>query len=103
MAKVARWAAGYRARMGSPRSAGSSGFFGLASSPRVVRRALLYALIVGAILIAINHGDALLAGQVSAGRWWKMGLTVLVPYTVSTLSSVGALRSVSGPAPRDPH
>ena len=80
--------------MGAP---GSAGFIGLARSPRVVRRALLYALIVGAILIAINHGDALLAGDVSAERWWKMGLTVLVPYTVSTLSSVGALRSVATP------
>jgi len=77
-------------------ASGSPGFFALALSRNVVRRALLYALVVGAVLIAINHGDALLAGRVSADRWWKMGLTVLVPYTVSTLSSVGALRSVSG-------
>jgi Mg/Co/Ni transporter MgtE len=76
-------------------SEASPGFLDLALSPRVVRRALLYALVVGAILIAINHGDALLAGHVGSERWWKMGLTVLVPYTVSTLSSVGALRSVS--------
>ena len=89
-------------RVSTPGSIEAPGFLGLALSPRVVRRALLYAFVVGAILIAINHGDALLAGQLSAGRWWKMGLTVLVPYTVSTLSSVGALRSVSGPAPRDP-
>jgi hypothetical protein len=75
---------------------GSPGFLALALSRNVVRRALLYALVVGAVLIAINHGDALLAGRVSADRWWKMGLTVLVPYTVSTLSSVGALRSVPG-------
>jgi hypothetical protein len=75
------------------------GFFVLARSPRVVRRALLYAMVVGAILIAINHGDALLAGDVGPGRWWKIGLTVLVPYTVSTLSSVGALRSVAGANP----
>jgi hypothetical protein len=59
----------------------------------VVRRACVYAVVVGAVLIGINHGDALLAGDVDAARWWKMGLTVLVPYTVSTLSSVGALRS----------
>jgi len=56
-------------------------------------------MVVGAVLIAINHGDALLRGEVSAERWWKMGLTVLVPYTVSTLSSVGALRSVAGSSP----
>jgi hypothetical protein len=78
------------------------GFLVLAFSPRVVRRALLYAVVVGAILIAINHGDALIAGQVGPERWWKMGLTVLVPYTVSTLSSVGALRSVAAQAARPP-
>jgi len=49
-------------------------------------------MIVGAILIMINHGDAILRGEVSAGRTWRMGLTVLVPYAVSTLSSVGAMR-----------
>ena len=76
-------------------SEASPGFLALALSPRVVRRALLYALVVGAILIAINHGDTLISGNVSAERWWKMGLTVLVPYTVSTLSSVGVLRSVA--------
>jgi hypothetical protein len=80
----------------------STSFLALARSPRVVRRALLYAFVVGAILIAINHGDALLSGHVGAERWWKMGLTVLVPYTVSTLSSVGALRSAAAPAPRPP-
>ena len=79
-----------------------SSFLALARSPRVVRRALLYALVVGAVLIAINHGDALLSGHVGADRWWKMGLTVLVPYTVSTLSSVGALRSVAASVPRSP-
>ena len=65
----------------------------------IVLRACKYAVVVGAVLITINHGDALLAGDVAPERWWKMGLTVLVPYTVSTLSSVGALRSVASPHP----
>jgi hypothetical protein len=64
----------------------------LALTPSVIRRGLAYAVIVGAILIVINHGDALLRGEVSAGRACRMGLTVLVPYVVSTLSSVGAIR-----------
>jgi len=71
----------------------SPGFLGLALSAPVVRRALKYAVVVGAILISINHGDALLDGQVGTGRLLKMGLTVLVPYMVSTLSSVEAIRS----------
>jgi hypothetical protein len=45
-------------------------------------------------LIAINHGDAILAGTIDGNRLFKMALTVLVPYCVSTLSSVGALRGV---------
>jgi len=59
---------------------------------RVVRRALAFAVVVGSVLIAINHGDALLAGEVDGTRWLKMGLTVLVPYVVSTWSSVLAVR-----------
>lgn len=65
--------------------------FQLAFQPSVVKRALKYALVVGLILIAINHGNAILAGHVSRGSLIQMLLTVLVPYVVSTLSSVGAL------------
>jgi hypothetical protein len=64
----------------------------LASSPSVVKRALGYAIVVGLILITINHGDAILRGELSRTRILKMALTVLVPYVVSTLSSVGAMR-----------
>jgi hypothetical protein len=63
-----------------------------ATSWPCVRRASLYAIVVGAILITINHGDAILSGDVDAGRMTKMGLTMMVPYVVSTLSSVGAYR-----------
>lgn len=69
-----------------------SEWFQLASSAPVVRRALTYAVVVGAILIAINHGDAILRGTITPARIAKMVLTVMVPYCVSTLSSVGALR-----------
>ena len=62
----------------------------IAFSREVVRRASGYGLVVGAILIAINHGDAVLRGEVDTGRGLRMVLTVLVPYTVSTLSSVQA-------------
>lgn len=65
-----------------------------AAEPRVVRRALTYAVVVGAILITINHGDAILRGEVTPGRLLKMGLTVMVPYLVSTFSSVGTLLQV---------
>ena len=64
----------------------------IALRPRVVRRALAFAVVVGAVLIAINHGDAVLAGDLPPARLLRMGLTVVVPYLVSTLSSVAAIR-----------
>lgn len=63
----------------------------LAGSPRIVRRALKYAIGVGAVLIAINHGDALLRGDVSGTRIFRMILTVAVPYCVSTASAVSSV------------
>ena len=63
----------------------------LAFKPSVVKRSLKYAIVVGSILILINHSDAILRRQVSLSRLLRMLLTVVVPYTVSTLSSVGAL------------
>jgi hypothetical protein len=68
-------------------------WFQLATRPLVARRALAYAVVVGAVLIAINHGDAILRGDISVARQLRMALTVTVPYVVSTASSVGALRS----------
>lgn len=67
-------------------------WFRLATSRSVVCRALRYAAGVGALLIAINHGDALARGDVPVSRLLRMALTVTVPYAVSTASSVGALR-----------
>jgi hypothetical protein len=70
-----------------------AGFWALAVRRDVVRRASGYAVVVGFILIAINHGDALLRGEADGVRVVKMILTPMVPYCVSTLSSVGALRA----------
>lgn len=67
------------------------GWLQVATLGSVVRRALKFALVVGAILIAINHGDAILNGNVDSTGVAKMVLTVFVPYAVSTASSVSAL------------
>jgi hypothetical protein len=75
------------------RRAISESWFRMATRWSVVRRALCFVVVVGAILITINHGDAILAGTVDTPRMWKMALTLMVPYCVSTLSSVGALRA----------
>ena len=58
----------------------------------VVKRALKTAILVGGILIAINHGDAILLGKLGMDNYLKMALTVIVPYLVSTSSSVSAIK-----------
>ena len=70
----------------------AGGAWALARQGQVVRRALLFAVTVGPVLVAINNADAILAGDVDSRRWLKIGLTVAVPYAVSTISSVLALR-----------
>ena len=64
----------------------------LAMRPSVVKRATKTAVLVGTLLVLINHGDAILAGRLGLEQLLKIGLTVVVPYMVSTYSSVGALR-----------
>ena len=77
-------------------------WFQTARQPSVIKRAAKYAVVVGTILISINHGDALLRGEIGAARLLKMGLTVMVPYLVSTLSSVGAIREMRGAGKHSP-
>jgi len=67
----------------------------LATSPKVVRRALKMAIVVGTILALINHGEALYHGTVSVDRISKIVLTYCVPYLVSTFSSVSVLRDLN--------
>ena len=63
-------------------------WFRLASSGPVVHRALKYAVVVCAILIAINHSDAILRGDLPPARLFRMALTVLVPYSARHSSEV---------------
>ena len=71
----------------------------LATHPATVRRALMTALIVGTLLIAINHGQAIVTGTLTRVRWLQMCLTVLVPYVVSTTSSVSTRRELANATP----
>ncbi|MCR9276776.1 MAG: nitrate/nitrite transporter NrtS [Pseudomonadaceae bacterium] len=71
-----------------------AGFLTLASRADVVRRALRTALLVGTLLMLINHGDALMAGDVDGMRLLRIVLTFLVPYGVATYASVQALRKL---------
>lgn len=59
----------------------------------IVLRSLKVSAIIGTILVAINQGDMILTGQLDATAAWKIPLTYLVPYCVSTYGSVSAIRA----------
>lgn len=70
-----------------------SSFVALALSRKVVLSALKVSIIVGTLLALINHGGALINMEISADRVAQILLTYLVPYCVSTYSSVSAIQS----------
>ena len=53
-------------------------------SVAVFRDALATALVVGPILVAINHGDRLMSG--APLPWLKISLTFLVPFLVASFA-----------------
>ena len=59
----------------------------------VVLTAIKVALVVGTVLALINHGPALLALELSRQQMLQIALTYLVPYGVSTYSSVKTLKN----------
>lgn len=69
-----------------------STFLALATTSRVVRTAVRISIIVGTILVLINHGSVVVSMSFSAENLVQMLLTYLVPYCVSTYSSVRAIQ-----------
>lgn len=65
----------------------------IALRPDVVSRSLKVGLIVGTILVTINQGNIIFSGQWMTELFWKIPLTYLVPYSVSTYASVSAIRA----------
>ncbi|MDC3170025.1 nitrate/nitrite transporter NrtS [Paracoccaceae bacterium] len=67
-------------------------FLTLAFRESVIKRAIKIALIVGCILALINHGDRIIFQDMQSVDWFKILLTFCVPYCVSTISSVLAIK-----------
>ncbi|MBW8192521.1 nitrate/nitrite transporter NrtS [Neiella marina] len=55
--------------------------------PSIVTTSVRIALVVGSLLVLINHGPSLLSGHVYLGQLWQIGLTYLVPYLVASYSA----------------
>ncbi|MCR9200809.1 MAG: nitrate/nitrite transporter NrtS [Planctomycetaceae bacterium] len=71
---------------------GVPGVLQTAFSGPVVRRALMFGVVVGSVLVSINHCGCCLNGHVRSRCIVQVVLTMCVPYTVSTFSSVLAIR-----------
>lgn len=74
-------------------STGSPSFFAVALSRPVVTAAIKVALVVGTLLALINHYDKIPTLNFQRSDLFKILLTYLVPYGVSTWSAVKALSS----------
>jgi hypothetical protein len=66
----------------------------IAREPAVMRRAFITALVVGTLLTAINYGGDFMARRITTAQLGRIGLTTLVPYLVSSVSSALTLRSL---------
>lgn len=51
--------------------------------PALAPTAIRVALLIGTLLFVINHGAALLKGQMNTDRWLSALLTYIVPYCVN--------------------
>ncbi len=66
-------------------------FIHVAMRATVLKRAIIIALIVGTIIAVINYYDKMIAASLSSSDIIKIAITFLVPYAVSTISSVMAI------------
>ena len=66
--------------------------FEIVTRTDVILRALKMASVVGVVLAIINHGDHILLGTMTVTNWIKVLVTFCVPFCVSTILSVLAIR-----------
>ena len=62
----------------------------LAVEPRIVRRSVITALVVGTLLAFVNHGPQLLGLILTPEKLWPILIGYGIPYVISTISSVAA-------------
>ena len=63
-------------------------WFSIAMRGTIVIRSIKIALVVGSVLGLLNHGDKILTGALNNSDIYKIIITYLVPYCVSTYSAV---------------
>ena len=59
----------------------------------MIRRSLIASAVVGTALTALNQGDTILAGEITAALAWKIPLTYCVPFLVATYGALSNSRN----------
>jgi hypothetical protein len=70
----------------------------VAYRPHLARTAAT-ALVVGTVLFAINHLDAVLRGHAGPGVWTATAVSYVVPFCVANIGMLAGCRREPGPAP----
>ncbi len=58
-----------------------------------LRRTAAIALVVGTVLMLINHFDTIVSGDATRTTWLKVALTYCVPFVVSNLGLLAGKRA----------
>lgn len=66
-------------------------------TPRMLRRAVATAILVGGLLFTINSGDAVASQGLTAALATKLAVTMLIPFIVSISSSAMTMRELGEP------
>ncbi|NJK34548.1 MAG: nitrate/nitrite transporter NrtS [Oscillatoriales cyanobacterium SM2_2_1] len=69
---------------------------------RYGRSAVVVAIVVGTLLFVINHGFALIQGEMTPVRWTSALLTYVVPYIVNIHGQYTSQRRASHEYPPNP-
>lgn len=72
-----------------------------AATPRMVRRSLLTAAVVGAILFGVNSGDTLARTGLTTALVLKFAATMMIPFVVSLASSAATHLELRAEGTRD--
>ena len=73
------------------------GWIEVALRPEILKRGIKVGLLVGTVLALINHGEKILTMTMDLESLVQVGLTYLVPFGVSTWSSVQTARGKGSP------
>ena len=63
-------------------------------SPSMLQTALRVALVVGTILFVINHGEALIQGEMRHDDWIFAAITYCVPFSVNLHGQITSRRQL---------